>query len=199
MTTTSFTTVEASHEEPLEEPRADLLDPPTSWLGYGIAIWGIWGILALLGQALYRLTPLAIEPVAQGMMNGLHWACYLGWSLANAYMEGYRGFQLAFSPMVVRRAFELGRNPKPLHALLAPFYCMALFAAPKARMIVSWFIIVAVIGLILLIRQLSQPWRGIVDVGVVVGLGWGALSIVVFFALALLGKPVPRERRRKRR
>lgn len=194
-------TTESLSEEQVssEEPRTDLLERPTTWLGHVIAWWGILGILMLLGQALYRLSPLAIEPVANGMMNGFHWACYIGWSLANAYMEGYRGFQLAFSPMVVRRAFALGRNPTPLRAILAPFYCMALFAAPRARIIVSWFIIVAVVILILLIRQLSQPWRGIVDIGVVIGLGWGALSIVVFFAFAVLGKPVPRERRRKRR
>ena len=30
---------------------------------------------------------------------------------------------------------------------------------------------------VLVVRQLPQPWRGIVDGGVVVGLSWGTLAI----------------------
>ena len=44
-------------------------------------------------------------------------------------------------------------------------------------------------GLILLaiivVRQLPQPWRGIVDLGVVIGLAWGLVSFLYMSALAL--------------
>lgn len=160
----------------------DTIEPtaaqPLSWAGVFAALWGSLGVLALLTHALWRLTPLAIEPIAQSMMNPFHWTLYIAWSLLNAYMEGYRGFQKSFSPMVAERALGLARNPTLLHSVLAPFYCMALFAAPRKRKIISWMVIVMVVALILIIRQLSQPWRGIVDVGVVVGLSWGSLSIV---------------------
>lgn len=159
--------------------------------GILIVCWGILGVVLLLGKALWRLTPLAIEPVAQGMMHAGHWTAYVLWSAMNAYMEGYRGFQKSFSPMVAQRALELAEHPRPLYIALAPLYCMALFAAPRKRMIVSWFILVAVVGLVLLIRQLDQPWRGIVDVGVVIGLAWGALSVLYFGMLALLGRLLP--------
>jgi hypothetical protein len=35
------------------------------------------------------------------------------------------------------------------------------------------------------VRLLPQPWRGIVDAGVVVGLTWGTISLVVFCIQAL--------------
>lgn len=192
MTESTLTAPSYSNLSPSSSTR-----PTLSWGGLAIATWGVVGILLLLGQALWRLTPLAIEPVARGMMSPLHWSLYLSWAALNAYMEGYRGFQLSFSPMVAERAISLGQRPTPLFAILAPFYCMALFAAPRRRMLVSWFIIFAVLGLILLIRQLSQPWRGIVDVGVVVGLTWGALSILYCYIQALRGRPLPQRKRRR--
>ncbi len=168
---------------------------PLSWTGLLVALWGVGGILALLVHALFRLTPLAIEPVVNDMMNAWHWTCYVVWAVMNAYMEGYRGFQKSFSPMVATRVMSLARDPQPLRVILAPFYCMALFSAPRKRMCLSWFIIAMVVCLIIIIRQLSQPWRGIVDVGVVIGLTWGASSVLYYFIQALRGKPLPTPRR----
>ena len=37
-----------------------------------------------------------------------------------------------------------------------------------------------IVGFVLVIPYLAQPWRGIVDAGVVVGLLWGLITIVVF-------------------
>jgi F0F1-type ATP synthase membrane subunit a len=37
-----------------------------------------------------------------------------------------------------------------------------------------------IVVLVLLVRAVPQPWRGIIDLGVVVGLAWGIISIVVF-------------------
>ena len=37
-----------------------------------------------------------------------------------------------------------------------------------------------IVAFVLVIPYLAQPWRGIVDAGVVVGLLWGLITIVVF-------------------
>jgi hypothetical protein len=37
---------------------------------------------------------------------------------------------------------------------------------------------IAMIVLILLVRRLGQPWRGVIDAGIVLGLGWGFVSIL---------------------
>ena len=156
-----------------------------------IALWGVGGVLLLLGQALARLTPLALEPVADGTMTTLHWSIYLGWIVLNAWAEGYRGFQKRFSPRVAYRALYLARNPKPLHVALAPAFCMSLFHAQKRSKIVAWGILIGVIFLVIAVRQLAQPWRGIVDAGVVVGLVWGVVAIVIYFLRGLRGEAIP--------
>jgi hypothetical protein len=153
-----------------------------------VAIWGVGGVLGLLAQAMIRLTPLALEPLEKQMLNSWQLALYIIWAIVNAYAEGYRGFQKAFSPRVVARAFHLGRHPRLVYVLLAPLYCMALFHAKRKNLILAWGLSSFILAAVVLVRLLPQPWRGIIDVGVVVGLAWGAISIVWIFVSALAGK-----------
>ncbi len=164
-----------------------------TFVGKLAAAWGVAGVLLLLGQAMWRLTPLALEPVLDGTMTSFQWFLYVAWTLFNGYAEGYRGFQKAFSPRVVARAVYLGRHRQPLHILLAPAFCMAMFHATRKRLIMAWGLPGAIVILVVAVRMLPQPWRGIVDIGVVVGLLWGSLSIVVFFTRALLFNIVPED------
>ncbi len=141
--------------------------------------WGLGGVLLLLGSALYRLTPLAVEALAMPL-SAVHWAFLAVWLPFMAYSEGYRGFQLRFSPRVVARAWHLSRAPKPLHLLLGPLFCMGYFHASRRRKIASWALTLGIFGLVAAVRLLPQPWRGLVDLGVVLGLGWGVLAIGVY-------------------
>ncbi|MEM6296272.1 MAG: hypothetical protein AAGA54_33685, partial [Myxococcota bacterium] len=45
--------------------------------------------------------------------------------------------------------------------------------------------------LIVIVKQLDQPWRGIIDAGVVVGLSMGLLSIIYYAVRAVGGTPSP--------
>ncbi len=155
-----------------------------------IAGWGLAGVTVLLGQAIWRLTPLALEPLRPGAMNGLQAALYVGWVGVAAYAEGYRAFQRGFSPRVVARAVYLAGHPHPLRVLLAPAFCMSLFHANRRGLRVAWGVLAMVIGLVIIVHHAPQPWRGIVDGGVVVGLVWGQLAIVYFAVRALAGYPV---------
>jgi len=110
--------------------------------------------------------------------------------LFNGYFEGYRAFQLQVAPRVVARACHLATHPKTLHVILAPFYCMALFHASRRRLVVAWLVYLGILGVVIVVRQLSQPWRGIVDAGVVVGLSWGIIAIVAAFVGVLRGAPL---------
>ncbi|MCB9565675.1 MAG: hypothetical protein H6710_00335 [Myxococcales bacterium] len=152
-----------------------------------VLAWGIGGVLGILGNAVIRLWPLASEPVRRGMMTPGLWAVAILWIAFMAYTEGYRGFHRAFSPRVIARALWLSRNPRPHLVVLAPIFCMGLIHATRKRKIVSWTILLGVVGLVMLVRGLEQPWRGIVDGGVIIGLGLGALSILGFAIRALLG------------
>ena len=158
---------------------------------FAIATWGTLGVVAIIGQAIYRLTPLALEPFVDGTASALHIAIAIGWTLTAMYSEGYKGFQKAFAPRVVARAVHLGRNPRPLFVALAPLYCFAFFHATRRRLIVAYCFLFGIIGLVLAVHQLDQPWRGVVDTGVVAGLAWGEIAILVFFARALKGHEMP--------
>src|SRR5215510_6200164 len=125
-----------------------------------VASWGVLGVLALLGQALWRLTPIALEPLRAGSLGPLETVVYGAWVLVNAYAEGYRGFQRGFAPRAVVRAFHLGRHRRPLHVLLAPAFCMSLFHATRRRRIVAWAVLGTIVLLVTLVRQLDQPYRG---------------------------------------
>lgn len=76
-----------------------------------------------------------------------------------AYAEGYKAFQLKFSPLVVQRAMTLSRSPSPPlhHTLLAPFYSMGLFHASKKRKIVSWSISIGVAFIVGAVKRLPYP------------------------------------------
>lgn len=118
-------------------------------------------------------------------------AISFGWVVLNAYAEGYRAFQLRFSPRVVVRAHHLARNPQPLHVVLAPLYCMALIHATRRARIVAWATLLMIVGFVLTLRLVPQPWRGIVDGGVVIALIWGIAAIVVLFARSVFTGRLP--------
>ena len=148
-------------------------------MGTVSALWGIAGVTLLLGSAVYRLTPLAIDAFSYRFL----W--YHGVTLAviiaiMAYAEGYHGFQQGFSPRVAARARYLRDHPLPILAILAPFFCMGYFHATKKRKITSISLTAGIVVLVLLVRLVSQPWRGIIDAGVVIGLIWGIVSLLFF-------------------
>lgn len=149
-------------------------------------IWGIAGVILLLSMAVMRLSPRILE--LQHFSFGIrHWLLALVFVPWMAWAEGYRGFHKAFSPRVVARANYLREGGHPLLSVLAPLFCMGYFHATRKRKIVSWSVTSGIIGLVLIVRMTPQPWRGIIDAGVVVGLTLGILSVLFYFFQALAG------------
>lgn len=158
--------------------------PRPSW----VTLWGVLGFVAILANAVRRLAPLALEAVELEMSTG-QWAAFVGNAVFMAYSEGYRGFHRQAAPRVVARGLYLAKEPTALGVLFAPLYCMGLFGATRRRMTISWILLLAIVGLILAVRMLAQPWRGIVDAGVVLGLAMGMLSTLYFLVRAYMGAP----------
>ncbi|MDA0279025.1 MAG: hypothetical protein O3C29_01070 [Proteobacteria bacterium] len=117
-------------------------------------------------------------------MSQLHWLALAFSVIYMAYAEGYKGFHLGFAPRVVVRARYLANNPRPLHVLLAPLFCMGYIYATRKRQILSFALTTMIICFVLIARSMPQPWRGIVDAGVVVGLVIGVLSIAYFLIIS---------------
>lgn len=142
------------------------------------AAWGIVGIVLVLVYAIVRLAAFASEAIVGGL-SLLEWAALIINVLFMAWSEGYRGFQLRFSPRVASRALYLYQNSTPLYVrVLGPFFCFGYFRASRRPLIFAWVGTLAIVVLVLLVNRLSQPWRGIIDAGVVVGLSWGVVSLI---------------------
>jgi hypothetical protein len=127
------------------------------------------------------------------MIDFMYCSAYVATCLWFAYVEGYKGFQTKFSPLVVTRSFTLvpvKNGTKWYHFLLAPFYSMGLMHATRKRQIVSWSVSLGVVAIVAAVKRLPYPYRNIIDAGVVAGLTWGSLSIFILYARSwLTGKP----------
>lgn len=146
--------------------------------------WGIGGILLLLTFAVVRLSPMALELVALELQP-LHLGALAFSVIYMSWAEGYKGFHLGFAPRVVARAGYLRAHPRPLHVLLAPVFCMGYIHATRRRKLLSFGLTSMIICFVLIVRMLPQPWRGIVDAGVVTGLALGIGSILYYLTLKL--------------
>lgn len=148
------------------------------------AYWGVIGVCSLLIFAVYRLSVIALDSFEFSFL-WYHWLIFVGNILFMAHSEGYKGFQKGFSPRVAARARYLKFNPDPIHVMFAPLFCMGYFHTTRRRLITAYALTLGIVVLVIIFNQISQPWRGILDAGVVVGLSWGVVSIVVYFVRAM--------------
>src|SRR3990172_5636592 len=98
-----------------------------------IAAWGALGFSGVLARAIVSLTPMALEPIREHSLSGLHIAVYVAWVAWMWWSEGYRAFQKLLAPRVAARAMHLARRPRGHHGTPAPLACMSLFPAPRRR------------------------------------------------------------------
>lgn len=147
--------------------------------------WGIVGVVALLGSSVARLTAPALEGLSADL-SVVQIVGVIGWCAFMLYAEAWRGFHKQFSPRVVQRAFTLPSSPGWV-PFAAPVVAMGLLHATRKRRIVGWSLVTGIFLLVMIVRQLPQPWRGLVDAGVVLGLAGGTASILWHAGRAAMG------------
>lgn len=149
------------------------------------ALWGVIGVAMLLTYAIVRLSQRVSDALSLPL-DWYHWVALILWVGFMAYSEGYKGFQQSFSPRVAARAryMSLYVDNKVYWFFSPIFMACYIYATPKRR-IVAVVLTLAIIALVMLVGFLSQPWRGIIDAGVVVGLTWGLISLMFFSYQAL--------------
>ncbi len=139
------------------------------------ALRAVGGIVGLLVWAVYRLARISIAAFDHPFA-WYHWASLLAIIPFMAWSEGLRGFQLRFSPRVAERAMTVRSQPTLLRVVLAPFYAAGYFEGTRRERLGVWLGTVGILVLIVVVHRLDQPWRGILDAGVVVGLSWGTIA-----------------------
>ncbi len=174
-----------------QSPHTAAQTPAQKLGGQGTFIWAILGVTILLLQAQLRLGQIAWEALSSGTLTPFQLGVCAVWTAMNGYMEGYRGFHLRFVPRVVARAHHLAVSEPGFPKLLGPIYAMAYVRAAKKAKYAAWGVTIAVVIAIVVVRRLPQPWRGIIDAGVVTGLGLGTLSLLAAAAKRILGHIPP--------
>lgn len=166
---------------------------PLGVFGYLVITWALGGITAILAFAILRLWPKVAKAFALDL-GGEHYAFAIVFTLFMLYSEAWRGFHKKFSPRAVSRALYLAHEGSLLHRVLAPTFAMSYFHSSKRRIIATWILTSFIVSFVLAMRLIEQPWRGLVDLGVVVGLGAGILTLYVeAWRIARGGSPVDPE------
>ncbi|MEZ5565316.1 MAG: hypothetical protein R3F24_07250 [Gammaproteobacteria bacterium] len=151
--------------------------PPESVRVLGV-IWGVGGIAAVLVYAAVSLGGYTADAVLAGL-GPVEWLALIGNCVFMAWAEGYRGFQQRFSPRVAARALHVYTAPTWTRLWLAPFFCAGYFGATRRLCLTVWIGTGLIVSAVLLFNRVPQPWRGILDSGVLVGLGWGTVTLIV--------------------
>jgi len=156
-------------------------------LGTFAAMWGYAGICLIFASAIYRLGPMALQLTTQ-TLHWYHWLALLFSVVFMGFAEGYKGFQKGFSPRVAARMRYLSNDVTPVRVLLAPLFCMGFFHSERRRKIVTFTLTIGILIIIQVVHHVPQPWRGIIDAGVVLGLLWGIVSLTLFTLKAFFGE-----------
>ena len=162
--------------------------PLRNALGTAGAIWAVTGIAGILGWAIVRLTAIALGALEQPLV-WYHWVAVGAFIPFMAWSEGLRGFQRRFSPRVAKRAMLIRTAPTAARVIFAPLFAAGFFGGSRREQIGACAGTVAIVVLVVIVHRLDQPWRGILDAGVVTGLTWGVVATLALSARAWRTSP----------
>lgn len=151
------------------------------------SLWGVIGITASLGKAIIGMTPKVITGLAMELTL-IQWGFLIGYTFFMLYFEGYKGFQKKYSPRTAARVKYLYDQPNLLRGILAPLFCMGYFHANRKTKLKAYILTGGIFLLVKLVSYCPQPWLGIVDLGVMLGLSWGLIAFLIFSVQAMFGK-----------
>jgi hypothetical protein len=175
---------EAEHREASEVSSVHMRSNTQAlWLPpWAASAWAVVGVAATLVMAVYRLG-LRTRTLLETDLAPHAWWLLGASTLLFAYGEGYRALHLRFVPAVIARAAELTPMVKVTLRirLLAPLYALGIVQSDRTARMRAWLSI-ALIGLaVVVVRQLPEPWRGIIDASVTVALAIGLSSLALGF------------------
>jgi uncharacterized membrane protein YjdF len=143
-----------------------------------IYIYSIGGVIFIFSSAIFRLFPHVKEGFSYSLSN-FQWIVLILYLMIMIVGKGYFALHRSFVPRVISRAELLTKKANLLDRLLAPLFCMGFIKAPLKRMIISYTMLFFIILFIISASRIAQPWRGIIDLGVIVGLSLGIVSLII--------------------
>jgi hypothetical protein len=155
-----------------------------------VRLWAVVGVAALFARASWQLGQRGVATVAAGL-DPLEWFILTALTVAFVYGEGYRALQRKWIPHVFGRIRQLGGERGGVYRLLAPLYAMSLVGAANQAMLRAWLGVAAIVGAVLVVSRLPDPWRGMIDVAVACALVWGLAAILITSVRGGLSYRVP--------
>ena len=152
-------------------------------LGIVGALWAVTGVAGILAWAIFRLSGIALGAL-EVPFAWYHWVAIGAFVPFMAWSEGLRGFQRRFSPRVAERAMLIRAAPTAARVIFAPLFAAGFFGGSRREQLGACLGTIAIIALVILVHRLDQPWRGILDAGVVTGLAWGVVATLALSARA---------------
>jgi hypothetical protein len=142
-----------------------------------VAAWTLIGVAALFASSIYRLGTRGVATIQAGLGWG-EWSMLVLLTVAFVYGEGIRALDRRWVPSLLERALLVRDHPRLSVRLLAPLYGLSLVGARRDDLIRGWLLVSAILGAVLIVRALPDPWRGIVDFAVAAALAWGLVAIL---------------------
>ncbi len=142
-----------------------------------VSAWTLIGVAALFASAIYRLGTRGVATIQAGLGWG-EWSVLVLLTVAFVYGEGFRALDRRWVPKLIERALLLRDDQRLFVRLLAPLYGLSLVGTGRDDLIRGWLLTAAILGAVLIVRTLPDPWRGIVDFAVAAALAWGLVAIL---------------------
>ena len=79
---------------------------------------------------------------------------------------------------------QIRAAPTAARVILAPLFAAGYFGGSRREQIGACLGTIAIVLLVIVVHRLDQPWRGILDAGVVTGLTWGMVATLALSARA---------------
>ena len=93
-------------------------------------IWGFVGVSLILLHGITCVYPYVVT-LDFSKMFWYHYLSLIISIIFLGYAEGYKGFQLSFSPRVAQRLKLVFKNPSFVNVVLSPLFCMGFFGISK--------------------------------------------------------------------
>lgn len=142
--------------------------------------WALAGLVLLLGRASVSLLAKGYrEILAPPALAPLEWAGLIAIVALFVWGEGWMALHRRWAPRVAGRIRSLGGETGAVSVLLAPLHALGLVGAERRTVARSWGAAAAIVVAVVVVRQLAQPWQGMIKLGVAGALAIGVVSLAV--------------------
>lgn len=143
------------------------------------AVWGMGGTIAFIAYGIHKLWGFAWD-LDFAALTAFEIYVLVLWVAYMLYTEGYKAFGKQFSPRVAARTQYLAREGTARQLILAPLFVFGYFHSSRRRMIATYSLTIGIVLLAIGIRYLPHPWRPILDIGALLGLSYGMITVFYF-------------------